>query len=242
VSREHERIAYIGDVHLEPGDPDLAAFNRMLERLAAECTALVLMGDLFTLWIGQPGLQGPHHTAVLETLRAIRKRGVETHYIEGNRDFGIGGLFRGDAFDTSDEHGLGLRVAGRSLWAIHGDLANTADWQYRSWRGISRFAGFWWCFNMLPAGRRLAVAERLERTMRGTNLAHKREFPTELISSYAESFVARGHRDVVLGHFHVEKHWVLDDGAAVWVLPEWKGSRRHLLADPDGVRFVDSPS
>lgn len=242
MSREHRRVAYIGDVHIEPGDPDLGAFNRMLERVAEECSALVLMGDLFTLWIGQPELQGPHQEAVLDTLRAIRRRGVETHYIEGNRDFGIGRVYEGDAFDTSGEHGLGLRVPGRSLWAIHGDLANTADRQYRMWRGFSRFAGFWWCFNLLPARRRMAVAERLERTMRGTNIAHKSEFPTELISSYAAGFMELGHRDVVLGHFHVEKQWTLDGGAGVWVLPEWKGSRRHLLADVDGVRFVDSPS
>jgi len=242
VSREHQRVAYIGDVHLEPGDPDLDAFNRMLERVAEGCTALVLMGDLFTLWIGQPKLQGAHQEAVLETLRTIRARGVETHYIEGNRDFGIGRVYAGDAFDTSDEKGLALRVPDRSLWAIHGDLANTEDWQYRTWRAVSRFAGFWWGFNLLPVRRRLAVAEKLELRMRGTNLAHKREFPTELISTYAESFVERGHRDVVLGHFHIEKHWLLEGGAGVWVLPEWKGSRRHLLVDGGGVRFVDSPS
>lgn len=241
MSREHRRIVFIGDVHLEPGDPDLDAFNRMLERIAEDCGALVLMGDLFTLWIGRRELQQPHHEAVLRTLRRIRERGVETHYIEGNRDFGIGPTFVGDVFDTCGELGLALRVPDRSLWAIHGDLANTEDRQYRAWRGFSRWAGFWGCFNLLPARPRLALAQRLERRMRGTNLARKREFPTRLISEYAAGFVELGHSDVVLGHFHEERHWTLDGGANVYVLPEWKGSRRHLLADAAGVRFVDSP-
>ena len=93
---ERSRVALIGDVHLDVGDPAVEPFTRMLHRLSETCDSLVLMGDLFNLWIGHPQLQLAHQRTVGEALRAIRGRGVALHYIEGNRDFRIGQAFQGD--------------------------------------------------------------------------------------------------------------------------------------------------
>ena len=237
MSAERSRVAVIGDVHLDLGDPDVEPFCRMLQRLAETCDSLVLIGDLFNLWIGDPALQQAHQLEVVDTLRAIRGRGVAVHYVEGNRDFRIGQAFRGDAFDTVTDAGLEQSVAGRSLWAVHGDLANLADRRYRAWRRLCRSGSFWFCFNLLPVRLRLAVATRLEAWMRGTNLAQKAAFPHEMITDYASGFAAQGHDAIVLGHFHVEKHWELKEGAGVYVLPMWKRRRRHLVADSRGIRF-----
>jgi UDP-2,3-diacylglucosamine hydrolase len=234
------RIAFIGDVHLDAGDPDVAPFIETLVRLAESCDTLVLMGDLFNLWIGHPRLQQEHQRRVADTFRAVRKNGVALHYVEGNRDFRIARMYAGDLFDTAVDEGLGLRVAGRSIWAIHGDLANRADRPYRTWRRLSRSAVFWSCFNVIPAELRLAAANRLEGWMRSTNLQQKRSFPREMIDDYAGFFAARGHDAIVLGHFHVEKQWTLEGGAGVYVLPLWKRGRRVLIADGDGVRFEES--
>ena len=240
MTEEKKRIAFIGDVHLDLDDLEVAPFGKLLLRLSESCDALVLMGDLFNLWIGQRGLQQTHQLEVAKVLREIRRRGVDVHYIEGNRDYRIGQAFGGDLFDTSSDAGLAARVASRSIWAIHGDLANLDDRRYRSWRRLSRSTPFWACFNLLPTRLRMRFAAGVEARMRRTNLAFKRDFPQEMIGDYAEQFVARGHDAVVLGHFHIEKHWRLAGGAEVFVLPEWKASRRHLLADADGIRFVDS--
>jgi UDP-2,3-diacylglucosamine hydrolase len=237
---ERSRVAFVGDVHLHLGDAAVEPFTRMLHRVSETCDSLVLMGDLFNLWIGQPELQLAHQHEVAEALRMIRSRGVAVHYIEGNRDYRIGQAFQGDLFDTAGDSGLELRVSGRSLWAIHGDLANRADRQYRAWRRVSRSDAIWWCFGLLPARLRLSVAGKLETWIRSTNLALKRRLPRTLIVDYASELAARGHDAIVLGHFHVEKHWPLVGGASVYVLPEWNGSRRHLVADDSGIRFVDS--
>ena len=237
---EHSRVAFVGDVHLDGGDAPLESFTRMLRRLSETCDSVVLMGDLFNLWIGHPQLQLEHQREVAKTLREIRSAGVEVHYIEGNRDFRIGRAFRGDLFDTAGETGLVQRVGGRSLWAIHGDLANRADRLYRTWRRLGRSASFWFCFNLLPRGVRLALATKLETWMRGTNLQQKVSFPHDMITEYASGFAANGHDAVVLGHFHVEKHWQLDGGAGVYVLPLWTAEQRVLIADGEGIRFVDS--
>ncbi len=233
------RVAFIGDVHLDLDDADVGPFTRTLRRLSESCDALVLMGDLFNLWIGHPKLQQDHQRKVAETLRAIRGRGVAVHYIEGNRDFRVARIYAGDLFDRAGDDGMEFRVGGRSIWAIHGDLANRADRRYRTWRGLSRSGAFWFCFNLIPLGLRLAAANRLEGWMRTTNIQQKSAFPREMVDDYASDFAANGHDAIVLGHFHVEEYWTLDGGAGVYVLPLWKDGRRVLVADEDGLRFEE---
>jgi UDP-2,3-diacylglucosamine hydrolase len=236
-------LAFIGDVHLVPDDPDLAAFLRFLDRLGASASRIVLMGDLFDVWIGGAGAPQPHQAAVLERLAALRRRGIAVRYLEGNRDYHVGSGPAAAAFDEvavgiSEQHG------GRRLWAVHGDLANPADRQYRLWRRVSRAAPLWWVWSCLPRRRRTELARRLEQRMRGTNPAFKREFPERVVRDYADRFLREGHDAVVLGHFHVERDLhVVEPAGRILVLPEWKGSRRHLRVGPDGtIAFVDSPS
>jgi UDP-2,3-diacylglucosamine pyrophosphatase LpxH len=86
----------------------------------------------------------------------------------------------------------------------------------------------------------VALAESLEQRMRRTNLAYKQAFPEEQVRAFAASRFAEGHDVVVLGHFHVEKDLETERGR-ILVLPEWRESRRHLVARTDGaIVFVDS--
>lgn len=89
------------------------------------------------------------------------------------------------------------------------------------------------------------MAEALESRMRASNPAFKGWFPEQAVRDYAASFLARGHDALVLGHFHVERDLKAlppSPPGRILVLPEWKGSRRHLRVTPEGdIRFVDSP-
>jgi len=235
-----ERLALIGDVHLEDGDDALEPFCAMLGDVAARCDRLVLMGDLFNLWVGQEVMQLSHHRRVVEALRQVRRSGVAVDYVEGNRDYRIGKLFERDAFDHVWTDGVAYRVGDRSVWAIHGDLTNPNDQQYRRWRRWSRGRLLWGLLNLIPQRSRQRVADSLELRMRRTNQEFKREFPTEAVLRYGQRFLQAGCTDVVLGHFHIERELESSEPAGrVWVLPEWKGSRRHLEVDQDELRFVE---
>ncbi|HXV75197.1 MAG TPA: metallophosphoesterase [Candidatus Polarisedimenticolaceae bacterium] len=237
-------LVFIGDVHLERVDPSLADFLRLLDRLARTASRLVLMGDLFNVWIAGDGIEQPHQRAVAERLRGLRRAGLVVRYLEGNRDYRVGRHHSGDAFDDVSDVGLVERFGGRSIWAAHGDLVNLDDRPYRLWRRVSRSSAVWAVFGLLPRARRLRVAESIERRMRATNLSHKREFPERRVRRYAEQQARAGHDTVVLGHFHVEREIAIDRPPGplrVWVLPEWRESRRHLVARADGrMAFVDS--
>jgi UDP-2,3-diacylglucosamine hydrolase len=234
-------LVFVGDVHLDAGDPDLPAFLEFLAALGDTAGHVVLVGDLFNLWIGRPELEQPHHTAVLQVLRGLRQRGVRVDYLEGNRDYRIGPAYSGTVFDQVAERELVAQFGGRRVVAIHGDLANLRDRQYRAWRRLSRSAPVWALFNVLPRAMRQRYALNLERRMRGTNRAFKREVDDAMLRGYAASLV-RGPEDlVVLGHFHVERDLPLSPKGSgrVLVVPEWKGTRRHLRLSPAGdVRFA----
>jgi UDP-2,3-diacylglucosamine hydrolase len=233
-------LVFIGDVHLDRDDPALAPFLALLRKLGEEAGRIVLIGDLFNLWIASPDLEERHHRDVVSCLTQLRASGTEVHYLEGNRDYRIASAHRGGAFDAVSDAGLPEDWGSRSIWAAHGDLVNKSDMQYRSWRAFSRSAVAWGLFSAIPRRRRFAIAESIERRMRDTNLGMKREFPEALVRDYAAPYLRREGSAVVLGHFHVEKE-IPSDRGRIFVLPEWKGSRRHLRVDTRGdMRFEDA--
>jgi len=237
------RLAFVGDVHLLPDDPLLEEFLRLLEGLGQSCSRIIFTGDLFNVWLGRQELEQPHHTAVLSKLSELRERGIVLRYIEGNHDFRVGSSRAAQVFDDICDETLAESFGGLSILAAHGDLANSEDRRYRRWRRFARYPLVWWLFNRLPRRARLRLAEWTERRLRSSNLEHKREFPTEQVLAYAASFLEGGHDLIVMGHFHEEREFRLPGAerpVRVVVLPEWKGSRRHLEVDGNGeLSFVD---
>ena len=69
-------LSFIGDVHLDRDDPALGDFLNFLDRLGETSRRVVLIGDLFNLWIGRQELEQPHQTAVVDALQRLRRRGV----------------------------------------------------------------------------------------------------------------------------------------------------------------------
>ena len=234
-------LVFVGDVHLEAEGPDLDAFLAFLTRLPATASRLVLAGDLFNVWLGDRDLERPHQTAVIAKLGELRRRGLAVRYLEGNRDYRVAGAYVGTALDDAPAQGLVERFGGRSIFAIHGDLANEDDRQYRSWRAFSRSAPVWGAFSALPTSARLRLADRIETAMRASNARFKADFPEEVVRRYAARFLEAGHDTVVLGHFHVERTLEVGSAGRVFVLPEWKQSRRHLRVGAEGTMgFVSS--
>lgn len=225
-------LVFVGDVHLDRDDPDLSAFLAYLAALERTCGRVVLMGDLFNLWLADPRLELSHHRVVIEELRRMRRAGVEVHYLEGNRDYRVGRTHTGSTFDAVSDEGLLEEWAGRRIWAAHGDLVNLRDGRYRLWRRISRSDPVWSVFSAIPQARRFAAAEAIERRMRGTNTGMKRDFPVEQVRAYARVHGGEGIDAIVLGHFHDEHD--LETPGRVVVVPAWKESRRHLRLDASG--------
>ena len=234
-------LVFVGDVHLDRDDAHLEAFLSFLDDLRPTVGRVVFMGDLFNVWIGRRELEQPHQRAVVERLESMRRDGIVIRYIEGNRDYRIEDAYVGRALDDSTAGGIEESIGGRRLYAIHGDLANPRDRQYRTWRWVSHSPLAWMILRGIPRRRRMRFVEGLEERLRRANLDFKQEFPETDVRAYAEGFLGQGYDAVVLGHFHVEKDLAATPPSSpgrILVLPEWKESRRYLRVTSGGkIRF-----
>jgi UDP-2,3-diacylglucosamine pyrophosphatase LpxH len=156
----------------------------------------LFLGDLFDVWVGLPGMEGPGQRAFLAWVAERRQAGRWVGLWLGNREFFLDGLR--DRFDLMGE-GVGGALPREGLAWEHGDLVNAADWRYRLWNLVSRSGPLWLAARLLPSGTLHRLALRLEASMRTTNRTYKLTFPREAFRIAA----AETPDSVFLtGHFH----------------------------------------
>jgi UDP-2,3-diacylglucosamine hydrolase len=218
-------VAVIADAHLGgPGGGPEPLLRQLAELPGAGCRHLLLLGDLFQVWVGHPRFQTADIASVVEALRGLRRGGMRVDYVEGNRDFFLAGSVYADAFDA-----VGCEVAftagDRRCLAVHGDGLNDRDRQYLFWRWLSKSALSRWLMRSLPGPLARRAVASTERQLAGTNFKHKRRIPEEALLRYGDRRLSEGHDLLLLGHFHEERRWRRPAGE-IWLLEAWFSSRR----------------
>jgi len=238
-------ILVVADVHLNSEDPEAReAFYGFLDREAVGngLGTIVFLGDLFDLWLGPPRLQEAHHRELALRLGALRARGMQLAYIEGNRDLFVARHQRG-LFHRVAEGGLLLRRGGRRFSLVHGDRLNRIDYNYRAWNMLVRNRAAHLLLRFLPRGWTLRAAAALEHRLRGTNRRFRTYFPHTQCERYAREQFRRGADVVLMGHFHRRLHFDFPDldadeggarGGEVYVVPDWLTRRAALRIDGGG--------
>jgi UDP-2,3-diacylglucosamine hydrolase len=218
-------VAVLADAHLGgPGGSGAPLVAQLAELPGRGCTRLIVLGDLFQAWVGDPKFETAEIAAVAPALGELRRRGVRVDYVEGNRDFYLAGSPYAGAFDSVGRE-VSFTAGGRRCLAVHGDGIDARDWQYRFWRRLSKSRLVRPLILHTP--RRFAqrmVASTEDRLSR-TNFKHKLAIPEEAIRAYAERRLAEGYEVLLLGHFHEERRWPVA-GGEVWLLEAWFTSRR----------------
>jgi UDP-2,3-diacylglucosamine hydrolase len=218
-------VAVLADAHLggaggEPG-PLLAQLREIAARRPER---LVLLGDLFQVWVGYRQFETPEIRAFLDAVTAVRAAGVPVDYIEGNRDFFLGeGPYR-SAFDRVGTESA-FTSGGVRYLAVHGDGLNDRDRQYLAWRWLSKSLPIRWTIRHLPGGVVGRLVHSTERKLTDTNFKHKVRIPEEAIRRFGERRLAEGHDVLLLGHFHEARSWRVA-GGEIRLLEAWFRSRR----------------
>ncbi|MEM8996234.1 MAG: UDP-2,3-diacylglucosamine diphosphatase [Acidobacteriota bacterium] len=218
-------VAVIADSHL--GGPGGAGddFIAQLRALPARgCSRLILLGDIFHVWVGSRKFETPEIRRVVPEIRRLRSEGVAVEYVEGNRDFFLTGSPYADAFDricleTSFESG------GRRYLCVHGDGLNDKDRQYLFWRWLSKSPPVRALVLGLPGSLAQRAVGSAEKKLAGTNFKHRTHIPKAPISAYAERRFQEGFDALLLGHFHEPHDWPVE-GGDVHLLDAWFRSRR----------------
>ena len=232
-----DRAIFLADAHLNQDDIHSRNFLALLDRAAAEKIPLFLLGDMFDLWFGNPGLTFAFQKPIIERLRQLRGAGLRIYYVEGNRDFYLKHDHEGSTFDIVSAGEMHAAVGEKRLFLAHGDTVNRADFTYRFWKGISksRFANE--AVAHLPPSIILPMADRIERNLKRSNRRHKGTFPERECREFAMRLFQKGIDFVILGHFHQERlSRFAREGSTkiVAVLPSWKDQWRYFFLTAGG--------
>jgi UDP-2,3-diacylglucosamine hydrolase len=233
-----DRAIFLADAHLNQDDINSRYFLALADRAAAEKVPLFLLGDVFDLWFGNPGLTFTFQKSIVEQLRRLRGEGLPIYYVEGNRDFYLKRDHEGTTFDVVSEGEMRAVVGEKRLYLSHGDTVNRADFVYRFWKGISKSRLANEAVAHLPPSIVLPMADRIERNLKRSNRRYKRSFPEREARDFSLRLFGEGIDFVVLGHFHQEKLMRFSLGKAtkvLAVLPSWKVQWRYFYLTAEGA-------
>jgi UDP-2,3-diacylglucosamine hydrolase len=232
-----DRAIFLADAHLNQDDIHSRNFLALADRATAEKVPLFLLGDLFDLWFGNPGLTFTFQKPIVEHLRGLRREGLRLYYVEGNRDFYLKREHEGSTFDVVSDGDLHAAVGESRLVLSHGDTVNRADFVYRFWKGISKSRLANEAVAHLPPSIILPMADWIERNLKRSNRRYKGSFPERECREYAMRHFREGFDFVILGHFHQERldrYSREESTKIVAVLPSWKDRWRYFFLTADG--------
>jgi UDP-2,3-diacylglucosamine hydrolase len=218
----------IADLHLDLGaEPGGRAFARWLDAL--EAPELVVLGDLFDVWVGPAQAVLPGAPAVLDALAGLAARGVGLAVVHGNRDFLLGGWFARRTGARLYPRGFVGRAGGARVVCVHGDELCTLDRGYQRLRAVVRSRPVGWVAPRLP----LAVAGRLALRLRRASTRAVEAKPAaekSMQPDAAEALAAlHGADALVCGHAHAYRDERLAGGAR-WIVLDAFGGPRDVCA------------
>ncbi len=219
-------VAVIADCHL--GGPGGAAepLLEQLEQLPDRgCRRVVLLGDIFHIWVGKAAFETPLIRQVTTALGRLKERGVRLDYIEGNRDFFLSGSRCARPFQTVSTE-VAFETGGVRYLAVHGDGLNDRDRQYLFWRWLSKSLPVRWAVAAFPPALARRLMYSTEARLASTNFKHKREIPKQAILRYAGRRLSEGFDVLLLGHFHEPRSWKASGGEAR-IVDAWF-NRHHI--------------
>lgn len=218
-------VALVADAHLGGAGGRAEELAGQLAALPDEgCDRLVLLGDIFHVWVGARRFETPAIRTIYDVLLSLKGRGVPIDYIEGNRDFFLAGSPYAGAFSSIGNEAT-VEAAGRRCLLVHGDGLNPGDRQYLFWRWLSKSRLSRAMILNLPTSVAQGALDRTEASLSRTNFEHRQSIPRDAISRYAEARLAEGFDSLLLGHYHEAVEWQIS-GGGVRIVDAWFNSRR----------------
>ncbi|MFP8780955.1 UDP-2,3-diacylglucosamine diphosphatase [Hydrogenophaga sp. RWCD_12] len=227
-----QAVDFISDLHLQAAQASTvqAWLNYLRAPAIGRPDALVILGDLFEVWIGDDALNNPNGFAS-HCARALRtfSQTTPTYFLCGNRDFLLGdaALVACGMLGLSDPTSLDFQ--GQRWLLSHGDALCLDDTDYQGFRAQVRSADWQQAFLSRPLAEREAVARDLrERSeARKQSMAHDPELWADVDAAAAREWLQRaGAPTLIHGHTHRPAEHDLGNGLRRVVLSDWDADAR----------------
>lgn len=223
------------DLHLTAvEDPVFDRFVVFCARVAADGSALYLLGDVFEAWVGDDD-DAPLGGAVAARLRALSDAGVDVAFMHGNRDFLVGSDFAARAGARLLGEVELIEMAGRRVALLHGDTLCTDDLKYQTVRRQLRDPRWQQAFLAQPLAARRAFAAQA----RAESAAHTAMAAAEIMDvnpGAVSALLAERNVDwIIHGHTHRPAVHRLDSERMRIVLGDWPRAASWLRVEGDSA-------
>lgn len=213
-------VDLLSDVHLHADMPrTFAAWRDHL--LGTPADAVLILGDLFEVWVGDDAADSGFAADCVAVLRAASRQRVIA-FLPGNRDFLVGdGLLATTGMQLLADPTV-LQAFGQRWLLTHGDALCLADTAYQQFRQQVRGVAWQQAFLAQP----LAERERQARAMRDASAAHQAGMAADQWSDVdgtaaAQWLAVAGCPAMVHGHTHRPGTHALPGGGTRHVLGDW---------------------
>jgi UDP-2,3-diacylglucosamine hydrolase len=217
------------DLHLFPGQDERASRLCTWLEQAPAFPRLLILGDLFDVWVGPAQARMPGAAAVLAALARRVAAGALIDIVPGNRDF---------LMDRDFERRSGARLhpagmlaelpGGRRALFLHGDELCTRDLAYQRMKRVLRSRVTRAVARALPLACARWAAGRLRRATSRSLQAKPPEVKRMQPEAAASQARAQSADFIVCGHAHEYRDQPMDGGARWIVLDAWGGERDML--------------
>ena len=213
-----QQVDLLSDLHLGPDTPGtLARLEQHLAETPAQ--AVLLLGDIFEVWVGDDARHEPFEAGVVRLLRDASQR-LDLFFMRGNRDFLVGPELLLDAGMTALPDPTVLDAFGQRWLLAHGDAQCLADAAYQAWRATSRSAAWQADFLAKPLADRQAFGRQARAHSRQSQAAQL--MSTDLDADACRALLAEaGAMTLIHGHTHRPAEHDLGDGRKRIVLSDW---------------------
>ncbi|CAN8139113.1 UDP-2,3-diacylglucosamine hydrolase [uncultured Thiomicrorhabdus sp.] len=235
----------IADIHLQPNQPNHPiniAFKRFLKEKALNAKTLIILGDLFEVWLGDD-ISLALFESEIAALRQLSEQNVEILLQYGNRDF----LMRKSFCKASGAKLLPeeyeIQVADQNIIMVHGDQLCTADQQYQKMRRWFRNPIIQWIFLHLPKSKRLSIGNKMRNESKQAG-SHKSGQLMDVTKEGIAALVQRHPSANILvhGHTHKPTHEQLQvNGKNIqrYVLSDWRPQTSYLSINDNHIQVLD---
>ncbi len=215
-------IDFISDLHLDQAHPlTQQAFVDYLAHTPA--SAVMILGDLFEVWVGDDGRQLPFEAACTAAMAQAGQR-LWLGLMVGNRDFLIGPEMLAACHAHALPDPLLLEAFGQRHVVTHGDAWCLSDTEYLAFRGMVRQDAWQQAFLAKPLAERLVTARGIRQQSEARKMAHEPQMWADVDAAHASEFLRQGD-SLSLIHGHTHRPGSEPFGPA--------GATRHVLSDWD---------
>lgn len=215
-----QQVDLLSDLHLGPDTPGtLARLDRHLAETPAD--AVLLLGDIFEVWVGDDARDEPFEAGVVQRLRQASER-LDLFFMHGNRDFLVGAELLSACGMTGLPDPTVLDAFGQRWLLAHGDAQCLDDTAYQAFRQQARSPQWQAEFLAQPLAARQALGRQMREASKAAQAAQL--MATDLDTDACRALLrAAGAATMIHGHTHRPGEHDLGDGLRRVVLSDWDG-------------------